>query len=105
LGLLLFELERNSRLAFPIVFRDQTLETVGQAIDLFSKLSPEQATRHYWNRAILMMQIAIKSRPYLTAATINLETAATIATATTARATDANEASQKRPAIRDGHRV
>jgi hypothetical protein len=40
------------------MFRDQTLETVGQAI-------------------------AIKSRPYLTAATINLQTAATIDTATT----------------------
>jgi hypothetical protein len=79
----LFELERNSRLAFPIVFRDQTLDTVGQAIDLFSKLSPEQASRHYWSRAVLMMQIAIRSGPYLTAATINLETAATIDTATT----------------------
>jgi hypothetical protein len=28
LGLLLFELERNSRLAFPIMFKDQTLATV-----------------------------------------------------------------------------
>ncbi len=79
----MFELERNSRLAFPIMFRDQTLDTVGQAIDLFSKLSPEQASRHYWNRAVLMMQIAIRNRPYLTAATINLETAATIDTTTT----------------------
>jgi hypothetical protein len=64
------------------VFKDQTLDTVGQAIDLFSKLSPEQASRHYWSRAVLMMQTAIRSRPYLTAATINLETAATIDTAT-----------------------
>ena len=71
----MFELERNSGLAFPIMFRDQALETVGQAIDLFSKLSPEQASRPYWSRAVLMMQIAIKSRPYLKAATINLETA------------------------------
>jgi hypothetical protein len=79
----LFELERNSRLTFPVVFGDQTIDTVGQAIDLFSKLSPEQASRHYWSRAVLMMQIAIRSRPYLAAATINLETAATIDTATT----------------------
>jgi hypothetical protein len=78
----LFELERNSRLAFPITFRDETLDTVGQAIDLFSKLSPEQSSRHYCSRAVLMMQTAIRSRRYLTAATINLETAATIDTAT-----------------------
>ena len=65
------------------MFGDQTIDTVGQAIDLFSKLSPEQASRHYWSRAVLMMQIAIRSRPYLAAATINLETAATIDTVTT----------------------
>jgi hypothetical protein len=71
----LFELERNSRLAFPITFKGETLETVGEATDLFAKLSPEQIDRHYWHRAVIMMHVAIKCRQYLKAATINLQTA------------------------------
>ena len=71
----MFELERDSRLAFPIAFKAHALDTVGSAIDLFAKLSPEQIDRHYWHRAVLTMQVAIKCRQYLKTATINLETA------------------------------
>jgi hypothetical protein len=71
----LYELERNSRLAFPIMFKGQTLETVGEATDLFAQLSHEQINRHYWHRAVITMQTAIKSRLYLKTATINLQTA------------------------------
>ena len=83
MGRLLFELERNSRLAFPIMFKGRTLETVGEATDLFARLSHEQISRPYWHRAVLMMQVAIKCRQYLKTATFNLQTAADMEAATT----------------------
>ena len=71
----MFELEQSSRLAFPVRFKERTLETVGDAITLFSKLSSEQVDCHYWRRAIIMMHTAINYRQFLKTATINLETA------------------------------
>jgi hypothetical protein len=71
----LFELERNSSLAFPITFKGEILKTVGEATDLFSKLSREQIERPYWHRAVIMMHVAVKCRQYLKTATINLQTA------------------------------
>jgi hypothetical protein len=75
---MLFELERNSRLAFAIVFKGRTLETVGEATDLFAQLSHEKTNRHYWQRAVITMHVAIKCRQYLKTATINLQTAVTM---------------------------
>jgi hypothetical protein len=56
-----FELERDSSLAFPIIFRRQVLQTIGDAIDLFSKLSYDQVDRHYWHRAVITVHTAINA--------------------------------------------
>jgi hypothetical protein len=75
LGRQVFELERESFLAFPVICRGQLLQTIGDAIALFSRLSPEQTDRHYWHRAVITVNTAIKCRQYLKTATINLQTA------------------------------
>lgn len=60
------------------MFRGRSLETVGDATDLFAQLPHEQINRHHWHRAVMTMQVAIKCRQYLTTATINLQTAAAL---------------------------
>ena len=74
----MFELQRDCTLAFPVLCNGQVLQTVGDAIDLFSKLSHDQIDRHYWHRAIITLNTAIKCQQYLKTATINLQTATTM---------------------------
>jgi hypothetical protein len=76
IGVVLFELERDSALAFSIPIRGgQVLATIGDAIDFVAGLSQERLERHYWYRAVLMLNTAVKRPQFRAAATINLHTA------------------------------
>jgi hypothetical protein len=70
-------LTNNSTISFPLTLKGgrQTIRTVGDAADYFSSLSAEQRDRNYWSVAIKMFKHAIEEHPYLTAATISLQTA------------------------------
>jgi hypothetical protein len=71
----LFELGREDGLAFPVKYKGNVLTTVGDAVDVFSKLSNDQVDQPYWHRALITMNTATKCRQYLKVATINLQTA------------------------------
>jgi len=76
LGVILFELQRDSALAFSIPIKSgQVLATVGDAIDFVGRLPQERLARHYWFRAVVMLNTALKSPHFLTTATINLHVA------------------------------
>jgi len=73
----LFELERDAALAFSIPMKGgQVLATVGEAIDFVTRLPQEQLGRHYWFRAVVMLNTAVKHPHFLATATINLHAAA-----------------------------
>jgi hypothetical protein len=62
-------------LAFSIPMKSgQVLATVGDAIDFVGRLPQERLARHYWYRAVVMLNTALKSPHFL--ATINLQAAA-----------------------------
>ena len=62
-------------LAFELVCKDGVVATVGDAVGLFGKLTPDQHDQHCWKVAIHTVNSAIKEPRYLTAATITLQTA------------------------------
>ena len=73
----MFELQGDSALAFSITIKSgQVLATVGDAIDFVGRLPQERLARHYWFRAVVMLNTALKSPHFLTTATINLHAAA-----------------------------
>ena len=76
MGAALSRLERESALAFSIPVKGgQVLTTIGHAIDFVGSLSQERLDRHYWYRAVVVLNTAIKSPQFLTTATINLHAA------------------------------
>jgi hypothetical protein len=62
-------------LAFELFCNDGVVATLGDAVRVFSELTPEQRDTHWWTAAIHMINAAIKEPRYLTAATITLQTA------------------------------
>jgi len=76
MGAALFELGRDAALSFSIPIKDgQVLATVGEAIDFVTKLPQERLARHYWFRAVVMLNTAVKRPHFLATATINLHAA------------------------------
>jgi hypothetical protein len=62
-------------LAFELVCKGTVLKTLGDAVRLYGELTPEQREEYFWRVAIHTLNSAIKEPRYLTAATINLQTA------------------------------
>ena len=70
------ELSRGLLLSFPLVLIDGTyLETVGDAVDYFFGLTPEQREQGHWIAAIRMLNNALHEPTYLKSATMSLQTA------------------------------
>jgi hypothetical protein len=62
-------------LAFELVCKGTVVKTLGDAVRLYGELTPEQREEYFWRVAIHTLNSAIKEPRYLTAATINLQTA------------------------------
>ena len=73
----MFKLERDAALAFSIPLKSGlVLATVGEAIDFVARLPQERLSRHYWFRAVVMLNTAVKRPHFLATAKINLHAAA-----------------------------
>jgi hypothetical protein len=62
-------------LAFELICKEGVVATLGDAVRVFSELTPDQRDTHWWTTAIHTVNIAIQEPRYLTAATITLQTA------------------------------
>jgi hypothetical protein len=71
-------MEITNRTALPLAFRlvdGRTLQSVGEASDLFAGLNQDQRERSHWQVAIRMFAHAMTEPAYLKAATMSLQTA------------------------------
>jgi hypothetical protein len=66
-------------LPFSLELKDGArLTVVGDAVVYFTHLSETQRSKHYWQTAIQMFNIAVKEPAYLRTATVCLQTALTV---------------------------
>ena len=69
-------LSRNADLTFPLqTVTGDTIATVGDAADLFSRISEDDRRQNHWQVAIRMLDTALREPSYLRAATMSLQTA------------------------------
>jgi hypothetical protein len=71
----LSKLISSTPLAFEIVCKDTTLTTIGDAVRMIARLTPEQRETYWWKSAIYTLNSAVKEPRYINAATITLQTA------------------------------
>jgi DeoR/GlpR family transcriptional regulator of sugar metabolism len=66
-------------LAFDLVCDDDTtLITIGDAVRMIARFTPEQREMYWWRNAIDMLNVAIREPSYIVAATVTLRTALTL---------------------------
>jgi hypothetical protein len=71
----LSQLISTTPLAFELTCKDTVLTTIGDAVRMCAELTPDQREEYCWKVAIHTLNTAIKEPRYITAATINLQTA------------------------------
>ena len=72
------QLTSATPLAFPLICKDTTLDTLGDAVRLLGELTPDERDEFCWHIAGHMVNTAIKEPRYIKAATITLQTALTL---------------------------
>jgi hypothetical protein len=65
-----------SPLPFPLTLNSgQVIETVGDAVSYFAKLSEDEREQNHWQVAVRMLNNALTQPTYLKTATMSLQTA------------------------------
>ena len=72
----MFDISDKLPLSFPLMLTSgRVIETIGDAVDYFTKLTLEQREKSHWKVAMQMLNNAVKEAAYLKAATMSLRTA------------------------------